>query len=72
VSLRRCPAVSGAVDVKGSRYLQTMNHTIFVSDGKLYQVFFWGEEAIVAVEYLNQFNEWIPVDENFRRDMVGW
>ena len=53
-----------------------MSHIIFVSGGKLYQVFFWGKDDIVAIEYLNQFNEWIPIERhlhaNYRRDLAGW
>jgi hypothetical protein len=53
-----------------------VKHILLVSDGKLYQVFFWNKDDIVAIEYLNQFNEWVPIERdmyaNFGGDMACW
>lgn len=53
-----------------------MNRLLFVTDGRLYQAYFWSKDDIVAIEYLNQFNEWVPIERhlhaNYRGNLAGW
>ena len=49
-----------------------MKHVIFVADGKVMKAYFWSKDDIVAIEYLNQFNEWVPIDANYRGNLAGW